>query len=188
MFKKIFLVAIIAIFFCNSLTFYAFAEGWEKDQNGWYWMESDGTFFSNGWRWLDGNQDGIAECYYFKPDGYCLLETITPDGYTVNADGAWIVAGAVQTKAVIERKNFTREQAIDIVIANVDEIGWWDIVDDSDNPLIMWQFWRTGSKGKYMINMETGDCYVEAPYSGVDIPYSDIPLTQRYVLNINDYL
>ena len=44
----------------------------------------------NGWRWIDGNQDGVSECYYFDAEGW-LTSTTTPDGYTVNADGAWTV-------------------------------------------------------------------------------------------------
>lgn len=49
---------------------------------------------------LDGNGDGVAECYYFDGNGYMLANTTTPDGYTVNADGAWTVNGVVQTKSV----------------------------------------------------------------------------------------
>jgi len=41
----------------------------------------------------------VAECYYFEPTSYLLIYTTTPDGYTVNADGAWVENGAVQTKA-----------------------------------------------------------------------------------------
>lgn len=41
------------------------------------------------WKWLDGNKDGIYECYAFDSNGYIYTNTTTPDGYTVNADGAW---------------------------------------------------------------------------------------------------
>jgi len=54
----------------------------------------------NSWQWLDGNGDGAAECYYFDGNGYMLANTTTPDGYMVNADGAWMENGAVQTKQV----------------------------------------------------------------------------------------
>lgn len=30
--------------------------------------------------------------------GYCLLNTLTPDNYTVDANGAWIVNGMIQTQ------------------------------------------------------------------------------------------
>ncbi len=57
------------------------------------------TSFAAGWQWLDENNDGIAECYYFDEGGHKLTGTTTPDGYTVNADGAWVENGAVQTQA-----------------------------------------------------------------------------------------
>lgn len=78
----------------------AFAGTWRQDNNGWWWDRGDGTWPSNGWEWCDGNNDGSAECYYFNPAGYCLINTITPDGYVVNSSGAWVINGAVQTKAV----------------------------------------------------------------------------------------
>ena len=59
-----------------------------------------------GWQWIDGNGDGLKECYYFNqddtnslglPQGAMLKNTTTPDGYTVNANGEWVVNGVVQT-------------------------------------------------------------------------------------------
>ena len=38
--------------------------------------------------WLDGNDDGIAECYCFDWEGYLYMNGWTPDGYYVNSDGA----------------------------------------------------------------------------------------------------
>lgn len=52
------------------------------------------------WQWIDGNKDGVSECYAFGTDGWMFANTITPDGYTVNVDGAWIIDGIVQTKLV----------------------------------------------------------------------------------------
>ena len=46
--------------------------------------------------WLDGNDDGIAECYCFDWEGYLYMNGWTPDGYYVNSDGAWTVNGVVQ--------------------------------------------------------------------------------------------
>lgn len=78
----------------------AFAGQWKQDNTGWWWQDDDGSYPTSTWRWLDGNNDGIAESYYFGADGYMLTNTTTPDGYTVNADGAWTVNGALQTKQV----------------------------------------------------------------------------------------
>ena len=76
----------------------AFAAGhWEKDAAGYWWQEEDGSYPVSCWKWLDGNNDGIAESYYFDASGYMAADT-TVDGYTVNADGAWVENGAVQTR------------------------------------------------------------------------------------------
>ena len=67
----------------------------------WYSYNADGSSYAKGgWAWLDGNNDGVAECYYFDTNGWALMNTKTPDGYTVNANGAWVLNGKVQTKTV----------------------------------------------------------------------------------------
>lgn len=71
---------------------------WASDAKGWWWRNPDGTWPKNTWAWLDGNHDGVSESYYFGADGYMLSNTVTPDGYTVNANGAWTQNGVVQTK------------------------------------------------------------------------------------------
>lgn len=76
--------------------FASYAGTWEKDANGWFWVNDDGTYPQNTWQWLDGNRDGIAECYYFDASGYCITGTVTPDGYLVDENGSWILNGTVQ--------------------------------------------------------------------------------------------
>ncbi len=83
-----------------SMNITAFAAGWQPSEKGWQWQKDDGTYATGCWEWLDGNKDGIAECYCFSADGYMLSNTETPDKYTVNQDGAWVVNGVVQTKNV----------------------------------------------------------------------------------------
>ena len=53
-----------------------------------------------GWQWMDQNNDNVSECYYVQDDGTVLSGTTTPDGYTVNEQGAWVVDGVVQTQSV----------------------------------------------------------------------------------------
>ena len=79
----------------------AFASGWQKDNTGWWYATNDNNseWYHSGWQWIDGNNDGIAECYYFNPNGYISVNSVI-DNYTVNADGAWTVNGVVQTKRV----------------------------------------------------------------------------------------
>ena len=71
---------------------------WVKTSNGWMWCREDGTYPRNEWVWIDGNNDGISECYCFNENGICYVNTKTPDGYMVNENGAWIINGQVQTE------------------------------------------------------------------------------------------
>lgn len=96
--RKVTTVALTAVM-AISMSSTALAAGWQRDNTGWWWQNDNGSYPSNTWQWLDGNHDGVAECYYFDGNGYCLMNIQTPDGYTVNADGAWVVNGAVQTQA-----------------------------------------------------------------------------------------
>ena len=79
----------------------AYAAGWQQNNTGWWYAtNADNTsWYSNGWQWIDGNGDGIAECYYFDANGYMLANTTTPDGYMVDANGGWIQNGSLQTKS-----------------------------------------------------------------------------------------
>lgn len=70
----------------------AYAGQWQIDNQGWWYQNDDNTYLANGWQWIDG------KCYYFSPEGYCLINTTTPDGYTVDQTGAWTINGIVQTQ------------------------------------------------------------------------------------------
>lgn len=94
------LAALTALAAALSMNITAFAGQWIQDGTGWWYDYGNGTWPASSWQWIDGNHDGIAECYYFDQYGYCLMNTITPDAYTVDGNGAWIVNGVVQTKNV----------------------------------------------------------------------------------------
>ncbi len=81
-----------------AMTSFAATGQWKKNDTGWWWERINGNYPTNAWVWIDGNNDGKAECYYFDSVGYRLANTTTPDGYTVNADGAWTQNGVVQTQ------------------------------------------------------------------------------------------
>ena len=95
--KKAALITLAASMAIGS-GFTSLAAGWQSDANGWWWQDDFGGYHANGWAWLDGNHDGIAESYCFDARGYLYAGTTTPDGYEVNADGAWVKDGVVQTK------------------------------------------------------------------------------------------
>lgn len=77
--------------------------GWKKDQTGWWYRNDDGSYTVNNWQFISG------EWYYFDEKGYMatgwinwngkqyycdstegcmLINTRTPDGSEVGADGA----------------------------------------------------------------------------------------------------
>lgn len=81
------------------------ATGWLKDGENLFYLNqnSDGTRgrMVTGWYWIP-DQNGVQKCYYFNPnsDGTRgkLIRNSQIDGYTLNANGEWIVNGAAQTK------------------------------------------------------------------------------------------
>lgn len=95
----------------------AFAAGWQKNNTGWWYGTNadNSTWYANGWQWVDGNGDGVAECYYFDGNGYIATNGTTPDGYQVNADGQWIQNGVVQTKSTVTTANTSRPSSKEIV-------------------------------------------------------------------------
>ena len=94
---KVFMTTSLFIALSANLTF---ASGWTKgiSKNAWWYDFGNGDYFKSSWQWIDGNQDGIAECYCFDENGWMYENTTTPDGYTVNENGAWTVNNIVQTK------------------------------------------------------------------------------------------
>lgn len=97
--KKVATIALAATM-VMSMSSTVLAASWQKNDTGWWWQEDNGSYPTNAWQWIDGNKDGVAECYYFNESGYCLLNTTTPDGYSVNEDGAWVVDGTIQKKSI----------------------------------------------------------------------------------------
>lgn len=82
----------------GAFAFTAFAGYWVNDATGWWYNYGNGNWPSSSWQWIDGNNDGVAECYYFDRMGYCMMNATTPDGYQVNGSGAWVVNGVAQTR------------------------------------------------------------------------------------------
>ena len=77
---------------------------WLRDDRGWWYQKGDGTYTSNGWqyinyKWYFFDQEGYMKTgwiswedklYYCDPSGAMLVSAVTPDGFTVGADGARI--------------------------------------------------------------------------------------------------
>lgn len=58
---------------------------WKQVWDNWYYFGEDGKSLQNTWAEID------EKWYYFDNWSIMLHDTVTPDGYTVGADGAWLV-------------------------------------------------------------------------------------------------
>ena len=93
-------------FLCAFMSFVFLLSGtakadWVKgiSKNAWWYDLGNGNYYKSSWQWIDGNHDGIAECYCFDENGWMFENAITPDRFTVNENGAWTVDNIVQTKS-----------------------------------------------------------------------------------------
>ena len=91
-------LAVSTILAVAAFGFTAMAGTWKKETRGWRYYERNGSYPKNCWKWIDGNLDGISECYYFDEDGYLLVDTVTPGGARVDANGAWLVGDRPRTR------------------------------------------------------------------------------------------
>lgn len=78
------------------------SEGWQQDATGWWWRNADGSYPANQWKEVNGKwyyfegsgymaaNKWIDGTYYVGADGAMYVNTTTPDGYQVDANGAWI--------------------------------------------------------------------------------------------------
>ena len=71
---------------------------WNDNKPAWFMFDGNGKMLT-GWQLI--YWDGSYKYFYFHEAsdgrrGECQLGGITPDGYTVNKDGAWTVDGVVQ--------------------------------------------------------------------------------------------
>lgn len=100
-------LALCILIFSVIISISSFAD-WQQNDQGYWWQNPDGSYPVNSWQWIDGNKDGISECYYFNSEGYMAADTITEDGHTVNADGAWVENGEVVVKS---SENYTETKS-----------------------------------------------------------------------------
>ena len=67
-----------------SLSTAVYAGTWSQSNGAWRYQKDDGSY-ATGWA-----QDTNGRWYYFDTAGRMLTDTVTPDGYRVGLDGAWI--------------------------------------------------------------------------------------------------
>lgn len=110
---KVLVLTMLLLLVCSTT---AFAGQWKQEQTGWWYQEDDGSYPVNTWKEIDGSW------YFFEPSGYIavnrwegnyylsasgamLVNTITPDGYYVGADGAWIPDGGITEVNTVNTEN-----------------------------------------------------------------------------------
>lgn len=103
-----FLLAISVAFLLSAIPSFSigFTKGTSRD--AWWYDLGNENYLRSTWQWIDTDNDGVAECYYFDADGWMYTDTTTPDGYTVDENGAWTVDSVVQTRETLE-DNTTEE-------------------------------------------------------------------------------
>lgn len=170
--KKKFLTAALAGIIAISSFSTAFAGQWQQDPANarWKYFNDAGAYFVNGWQWIDGNADGIAECYYFDANGYCLMNTTTPDNYTVDVNGSWVVNGIIQTQSVEIAKTVPIANHQEVNPAPTEESNWTGSYPYVSGMVID----RPSSGSFWTVNINTGK------YHGT--PYVDklLPENTRY--------
>ena len=69
--KKILLTLLGALTVSAVMAVTAFAGigEWRQNDYGYWWQRTDGSYPANTWKWIDGDGDGIAECYHFDRSG-----------------------------------------------------------------------------------------------------------------------
>ena len=84
-------LATIGLIVLSTLTFTttSFAAGWRQNKTGWWYQKNDGDCVKMEWRNIDG------KWYYLEPvsgqnKGHLFVNTVTPDGYKVDSNGAWM--------------------------------------------------------------------------------------------------
>ena len=118
-------ILIVSMILAASMSSASFAGEWKQDTVGWWYQNDDGSYPINTWQWIDGNHDDISESYFFDANGYCLMNTITPDGYAVDLNGAWIVDGIVQTKVSEQTSAPASTQVSNSASSQVSESQVW---------------------------------------------------------------
>ncbi|WP_432627708.1 hypothetical protein [Brotaphodocola sp.] len=164
-------LVITTVLVSSLLTMVSYAGQWKADEKGYWWQDDDGSYPVNTWRWIDGNQDGVSECYYFDGNGYMLSDTTTPDGNQVNESGAWVENGEIvqlqnsQTKVSVEE---IEEKYYDYLgTLEKSESVRFDFVylNDDEIPELMYTVGDSHAHGVYICTYDNGVVYPLTSYA-----------------------
>ena len=79
---------------------------WNSEKDKWWYLDDQNTYPVNGWEWIDG------KCYRFDEEGFLYTDTVTPEGLTVNADGAWTINGVVQEMETVLKESSPKQETV----------------------------------------------------------------------------
>lgn len=126
----------------------AFAGEWKRNNVGWWYQESTGTYPTSRWSNIGGKwycfdnvgymvHDKWIGDYYLGSDGAMMTSTVTPDGYRVDASGKWISDSPEET--IFE--NFIQNEEYEMYTSewyvNPTKYGYLDIDGDGKEELII---------------------------------------------------
>ena len=161
---------------------------WEKDQIGYWYRFEDGTWPSNGWTII--RDDTVTNThrykyYYFNESGYLLMNTITPDGETVNENGErmgpWgprTVAGVFSRDDVDYNINlgFIKDKVTPLDANGFGEGGISNIVLDHVNKTRL----EMNNKYEFVITCYDYSTLRPGKLNDVTVTYKEIPLYVIY--------
>lgn len=156
----------------------AFAGEWKADTKGWWYREDNGSYPASTWKEINGKQ------YYFGADGYMLANTTTPDGYTVNGDGAWTVNGVVQEKKKSTSENFIAKTIIEDMGSTYAQLKakYGDYDQSTYNPGLFYTNVYFNDKFSTLSSSSTGDSTwddifrKDYPYYGKQVAFTNSPI------------
>ena len=149
-------LSFMIIFSANSVKAGEWKAMWKKNNTGWWYENTDGSYPYSAWKEIKG------KWYYFDSRGYCvmntwignyylgssgamLVNTTTPDGYKVDENGKWI-----EERQATWKKNDT---------------GWWYEEKDGSYPTSTWKeikgkWYYFDSRGYCVMNTWIGNYYL----------------------------
>ena len=153
--KKILLTLLGALTVSAVMAVTAFAGigEWRQNDYGYWWQRTDGSYPANTWKWIDGDGDGIAECYHFDRSGY-MDSDMWVDGYYVGNSGAWIVGGYIQRHTSAEGIDEAKTPATDY---------------QKPGPV------NNALTGFYEMHTELVDCYINIEKERTEYPMPHTP-------------
>lgn len=103
----------------SSFPFVASAE-WKQSNAGWRYESSDGFYVQDGWKQIEG------QWYFFDEEGYCLMNTLTPDGYWVDENGHFDEQKRIYGKCVFSPTKYVKTENKYLITGEICDTGYMD--------------------------------------------------------------